>query len=50
VLYLISLGVGKNILRAKGYGERKPKISAPLKEEEHAMNRRVEFEIKKIYR
>jgi outer membrane protein OmpA-like peptidoglycan-associated protein len=40
----------QKILKAKGYGESKPKIATPLKEEEHAMNRRVEFEIKKIYR
>jgi outer membrane protein OmpA-like peptidoglycan-associated protein len=50
VLYLITLGINKKILKAKGYGESKPKIATPLKEEEHAMNRRVEFEIKKIYR
>ena len=50
VSYLISLGINRNILKAKGYGESKPKIDVPLNEEEHAINRRVEFEIKKIYK
>jgi outer membrane protein OmpA-like peptidoglycan-associated protein len=37
-----------NKLKAKGYGETKPIIESPLNEEEHAVNRRVEFEITKI--
>ncbi len=50
VQYLISLGVNRSILKAKGYGESKPIIESPLSEDEHAQNRRVEFEIKKIFR
>ena len=48
VTFLISLGVNRTILKAKGYGENKPKIAVPLNEDEHAMNRRVEFEIKRF--
>ena len=48
VTYLIEMEIPVNKLKAKGYGETKPIIESPLNEEEHALNRRVEFEITKI--
>ena len=50
VAYLISVGVPGHKLKARGYGEMKPIIESPLNEDEHSQNRRVEFEITKIYR
>ena len=50
VQYLISLGINKNMLKAKGYGESNPVIKNPLSEEEYAKNRRVEFKIVKTYK
>lgn len=48
ITYLIEMEIPVNKLKAKGYGETKPIIESPLNEEEHALNRRVEFEITKI--
>ena len=49
--YMISKGVNANQITAKGYGESKPlnkcKDGVPCTEEEYALNRRLEFLIKR---
>ena len=49
--YMISKGVNANQITAKGYGETKPlnkcKDGVPCTEEEYALNRRLEFLIKR---
>lgn len=45
--YLVSKGVSKTRLTAKGYGESKP-VKQTQEETNHALNRRVEFTITKI--
>jgi len=45
--YMVKMGLDKKILKAKGYGERKPIVSNMLKTG-RAKNRRIEFKIKEV--
>ncbi len=45
--YMVKMGVDKNIVKAKGYGEKKPIVSNMLKAG-RAKNRRIEFKIKEV--
>ncbi|HEY0045475.1 MAG TPA: OmpA family protein, partial [Flavobacterium sp.] len=49
VQYILSKGIGKDRISAKGYGETEPKVSCGdnCTEEQHAANRRSEFLIVK---
>ncbi|WP_400192704.1 OmpA family protein [Hymenobacter sp. B81] len=46
--YIISKGIAKTRITAKGYGETKPVIKTAKTEEEHQKNRRTEFKVTKI--
>ncbi|KAA9331273.1 OmpA family protein [Hymenobacter busanensis] len=46
--YIISKGVDKSRITAKGYGETKPVIKTAKTEEEYQKNRRTEFKVTKI--
>ncbi|HEY8401041.1 MAG TPA: OmpA family protein [Cytophagaceae bacterium] len=48
VNYIISKGIDKDRLTAKGYGEDKPIVKNAQTEEDHARNRRTEFTITNI--
>lgn len=48
VAYIISKGVDKKRLKAKGYGKRKPVIKNASTEAEHESNRRTEFKVTKM--
>ena len=45
VLYIISKGINKNRMTAKGYGESQLIILNAKNEEEHQINRRTEFKV-----
>ena len=45
VNYIISKGINKNRLIAKGYGESELIIKNATSEEEHQINRRTEFKV-----
>jgi outer membrane protein OmpA-like peptidoglycan-associated protein len=46
--YIISKGVDKSRITAKGYGEARPEIKNAKTEEEYQRNRRTEFKVTKI--
>ncbi|GAA4390102.1 OmpA family protein [Hymenobacter koreensis] len=46
--YIISKGVDKGRITAKGYGETKPVVKVAKSEDEHQKNRRTEFKVTKI--
>ncbi|WP_240737334.1 OmpA family protein [Hymenobacter metallicola] len=46
--YIISKGVDKSRITAKGYGETRPVIKAAKTEEDYQRNRRTEFKVTKI--
>lgn len=46
--YIISKGIPKSRITAKGYGEARPVIKTAKTEEEHQRNRRTEFKVTKI--
>ncbi|UOQ73417.1 OmpA family protein [Hymenobacter cellulosilyticus] len=46
--YIISKGVDKSRITARGYGETKPVIKAAKTEEDYQRNRRTEFQVTKI--
>ena len=48
IKYLVSNGIPKAKLVAKGYGETMLIVAAASTEEEHQMNRRTEFKVLKI--
>ncbi len=48
VNYIISKGISKDRITAKGYGEAKPKFKNAQSEEEHQSNRRTTFRITSI--
>jgi peptidoglycan-associated lipoprotein len=48
VAYIITKGVDKKRLKAKGYGKRKPVIKNASTEAEHESNRRTEFKVTKM--
>ncbi|MDX5347524.1 MAG: OmpA family protein [Hymenobacteraceae bacterium] len=46
--YIISQGIDKSRITAKGYGETKPVVKNAKTEEQHQLNRRTEFKVTKI--
>ncbi|GAA4351628.1 OmpA family protein [Hymenobacter saemangeumensis] len=48
VAYIISKGISKSRITAKGYGETKPIVKDAKTEEEHQRNRRTEFKVTRI--
>ncbi|MFN8436926.1 MAG: OmpA family protein [Cytophagales bacterium] len=48
VAYIISKGIDKNRITAKGYGETKPIIIEEKSEEDYQKNRRTEFKVTKV--
>ncbi|AHJ99899.1 OmpA family protein [Hymenobacter swuensis] len=48
VAYIVSKGVDKARITAKGYGESRPVLKAAKTEEEYQRNRRTEFKVTKI--
>ncbi|WP_324673749.1 OmpA family protein [Hymenobacter sp. GOD-10R] len=46
--YIISKGIGKNRITAKGYGETQPVVKNAKTEDEYQRNRRTEFKVTKI--
>ncbi|WP_048825450.1 OmpA family protein [Hymenobacter sp. DG25B] len=46
--YIISKGIDKSRITARGYGETRPVIKNARKEEEHQRNRRTEFKVTRI--
>ena len=48
VNYIISKGIAKDRITAKGYGESKPKVKNAQTEEEHQTNRRTTFRVTSI--
>ena len=48
VAYIISKGIDKSRITAKGYGETRPVISKPKSEAEYQRNRRTEFKVTRI--
>ncbi len=45
VAYIVSQGIEKNRIRARGYGETQLRIADAQTEEEHQVNRRTEFKV-----
>ena len=48
VAYIVSKGIAKSRITAKGYGETLPKVKNAKTEEEFARNRRTEFKVTRI--
>ena len=48
VAYIVSKGIAKSRITAKGYGETRPIVLKPTTEEEYQRNRRTEFKVTKI--
>lgn len=48
VAYIVSKGIAKNRITAKGYGETRPVVKDAKTEEEFQINRRTEFKVTKI--
>jgi peptidoglycan-associated lipoprotein len=48
VAYIVSKGISKSRITAKGYGETKPIVKNATTEEQHQRNRRTEFKVTKI--
>jgi peptidoglycan-associated lipoprotein len=48
VAYIVSKGIAKSRITAKGYGETLPKVKNAKTEEEFARNRRTEFRVTKV--
>jgi len=48
VAYIVSKGISKSRITAKGYGETKPIVKNAKTEEEHQRNRRTEFKVTRI--
>jgi peptidoglycan-associated lipoprotein len=48
VAYIISKGIDKSRITAKGYGETRPVIAKPKSEAEYQRNRRTEFKVTRI--
>ncbi|SFQ31479.1 OmpA family protein [Hymenobacter arizonensis] len=46
--YIVSKGIDKARITAKGYGETRPIIAAPKSEEEYQRNRRTEFKVTRV--
>ena len=46
--YIVSKGVDKARITAKGYGESRPIVVAPKSEEEYQRNRRTEFKVTRV--
>ncbi|HEX8328037.1 MAG TPA: OmpA family protein [Hymenobacter sp.] len=46
--YIVSKGVDKARITAKGYGESRPIVAAPKSEEEYQRNRRTEFKVTRV--
>ncbi|HEX8349658.1 MAG TPA: OmpA family protein, partial [Hymenobacter sp.] len=46
--YIISKGIAKNRITAKGYGETQPVVKSAKTEEQYQRNRRTEFKVTKI--
>jgi peptidoglycan-associated lipoprotein len=46
--YIISKGIDKSRIMAKGYGETRPVLKAAKTEEEFQLNRRTDFKVTKI--
>ena len=48
VNYIVSKGIAKSRITAKGYGETRPIVLKPTTEEEYQRNRRTEFKVTRI--
>ena len=48
--YIVSKGVDKDRITAKGYGETRPILLKPTTEEEYQQNRRTEFKVTRVAR
>jgi peptidoglycan-associated lipoprotein len=48
VAYIVSKGIAKSRITAKGYGETRPIVKNPKTEEEYQRNRRTEFKVTRI--
>lgn len=48
VAYIMSKGIAKSRITAKGYGETRPIVLKPTTEEEYQRNRRTEFKVTRI--
>ena len=48
VAYIVSKGIDKGRITAKGYGETRPIVLKPTTEEEYQRNRRTEFKVTKV--
>lgn len=48
VAYIVSKGIAKSRITAKGYGETRPIVLKPTTEEEYQRNRRTEFKVTRI--
>jgi peptidoglycan-associated lipoprotein len=48
VNYIISKGIDRNRITAKGYGESRPVVRNAKTEEQHQLNRRTEFKVVRI--
>jgi outer membrane protein OmpA-like peptidoglycan-associated protein len=46
--YIVSKGVAKSRITAKGYGETRPIVAKPTTEEEYQRNRRTEFRVTRV--
>ncbi|WP_310396712.1 OmpA family protein [Hymenobacter sp.] len=46
--YIVSKGVSKARITAKGYGETRPVVAKPTSEEEYQRNRRTEFKVTRV--
>ncbi|MBF9236019.1 OmpA family protein [Hymenobacter sp. BT683] len=46
--YIVSKGIDKARITARGYGESRPIIAAPKSEAEHQLNRRTEFKVTRV--
>lgn len=48
VAYIVSKGIGKSRITAKGYGETRPIVKDPKNEADYQRNRRTEFKVTRI--